>query len=88
MVLLALWIESGPAVGALVVTLQIITNAHFGSAGAAENRLLSPLRCGPNLDGMIFQLAMAVFAGIVMPAAPHLDGNDVGRSVIVSTTRL
>ena len=88
MVPLALWIEASTAVDAFVFTFYVLTDTHFGSAGTAQNRSFFPLRYGPNLDGMTCQLRMAVFASIVMPAALHLDGNDVGGPVIVSTTRL
>ena len=37
---------------------------------------------------MTCQLGVAVFAGIVLPAALHLDGNDVGRPVIVCASSL
>jgi len=45
--------------------------------------LRMPFRLGPGLDGVIGQGVVAIFAGVVDPAAFHFDGDDVGGAMVV-----
>ena len=63
-------------------------DSEFCPAGAAHYRGLIPLLYGPDLNRMVFKGIVAIFAGIVLPTALHLDGNDIDRRVVMSTARL
>jgi hypothetical protein len=46
-----------------------------------------PLLHGPHFNGMVCEGIVTIFAGIVLPAALHLDRDDIDGRVIVCATR-
>ena len=87
-VVFAARIEGRVAFGALKVTLQILLDRQFGATSTTENRFFDPFTLRPGLGWVIGQRRMAVFAGVIQAAAAHLDGDDVGGSVVVTASRL
>jgi hypothetical protein len=67
---------------------HVLTDGQFGVANATKYRLLVPLTYGPNFNGVIGKLSMAILARIVNAATFHLDGNNVSGSVPVFATSL
>src|SRR5579859_1748949 len=76
-VLMAAGIEARPAGRAPAVAGEVFAHAQLPTAGSAEHRGLIPLGFGPDLGRMVGQLVVALAAGVVGPAAGHLDGDDV-----------
>jgi|ERR1700723_3762416 len=70
------------------ITMHVLENRQDRTAGAAEYSLLVPFIFRPDCYRMIGKCLVAILAGIVQAATFHLDGDDVGRSVIVFTTGL
>lgn len=81
-------IERGAADGAAGRTLEIFVNRHPCATGTTEDCFLMPFAARPGFDGMAGKRDVAVFAGVVDPAAFHFDGDDVRRFMVVQTTRL
>src|SRR6185312_3791882 len=77
LVLGASGVEGGAAAWAAVVAGQVGVDAELGPANAAEHGRLVPFGPGPDLRRVVGQGVMAVAAGVVGPAAGHLDGDDV-----------
>ena len=67
----------------LKTTIKVLLNGQLGAAGAAENGPVAPFTLRPNLDWMVGESRVAVFARVKRAATPHLDGHDVGWAVIV-----
>jgi hypothetical protein len=63
-------------------------DGEFGAAGAAENRGSIEFGAGPSGDRVAGEGFVAVFAGVILSAAFHLDGDDVGGAVPVAAARL
>jgi hypothetical protein len=74
--------------GAAGVALQVLGDGEFGAAGSAEDGRLVPFGLRPELDGMAGESQVAILAGVIEPAAIHLDGDDVGRAVVVEAAGL
>lgn len=81
-------IKGGAATTTCVAAREVLLDAHFLSADAAQDGEFSPLRLRPDLDGMVSQGIVAVFACVINAAALHLDRNDVESGSIVSAARL
>jgi len=76
------------ALRTLKLTLQILLDGQLSAATTTEDRLLGPFPLRPDLARMIRQRRMAVFARVIKAAAAHLDGDDIGRPVIMPASRL
>jgi hypothetical protein len=63
-------------------------DGQFYATGATKNGSLAPFPLGPDLDLMIGERVMTIFASIVDATALHLDRDDVGGPVIVLATGL
>ena len=87
-VIATFWIEWSTAINALITALQIFTNSHFGSAGTAQNCFFFPVCFRPHFKGMIGEFDVTVFTGIVGFTTFHLDRDDIGRTTIVTASRL
>ena len=87
-VIAATWIEPRMATGAFVCTFEILCHTEFLSACATHHRQLVPFARWPYVSRMAGQRIVAVFAGIVDPAAPHFDGDDVELRAVVCATAL
>ena len=81
-------IEWGGTGRAARVALHVFGNRQPCAACPTQDGLLMPFAARPNLDGMIGERDMAVFAGIVDCAALHFDGDDVRLRMVVHATRL
>jgi hypothetical protein len=81
-------VEGGAAMGAAGVGLEVGGNGELGAAGSAEDGLGVPFGFGPGFKGVVGQGGVAVFAGVVDPAAFHFDGDDVERRVVVEASGL
>jgi len=81
-------VEGSLAGGAAGVALQVLGDGEFGVAGSAEDGRLVPFGIGPDLGGMPGEGNMAILAGVIEAAAPHLDGDDVGGAVVVEAAGL
>jgi hypothetical protein len=70
------------------ITLHVLENSYRCTASTAKYRLLVPFTFWPDCDRVIGERHVAVFASVVKAATFHLDGNDVGRPVVVLATGL
>jgi hypothetical protein len=68
--------------------MRVLANGQLCAAGSAKYRLLVPFALWPNVDLVIGQSRVAIFARIVNPAALHLDRDDVRGPVVMCTTGL
>lgn len=84
----AAWVEVRMTAGAVVSTHQILSYAQFPSAASAQYSWLVPLAFRPDLDRVIGQRVVTVFAGVVGSAALHPDCDDVFRLAVVGASRL
>jgi hypothetical protein len=87
-VILAARIETRVTIWTLGRALEVLTDGQFGAARSAKDRFLIPLLLGPNLDRVICQHHMAVFACEIKTTTLHFDRNDVRRLVVVMATGL
>ena len=67
----------------LKTTIEILLNGQLCAASTAENGHVVPFALRPKFDRMVGESRVAIFARVKRTAAPHLDGDDVGRTVIV-----
>jgi hypothetical protein len=81
-------IEWGGADRAARFATHVLANRQPCAACPTQNGFLFPFAAWPNLDGMTCERDMAVFAGVVGPAALHFDGDDVRLPMVVQATRL
>lgn len=68
--------------------MKVDGNGERRTASAAENGFVVPLALRPHDDRMIGKREVAILAGVEKAAAFHLDGDDVGRAVVVEATGL
>ena len=87
-VIAASGVELLPASWATGLALHVLGDRQFGSAGAAKDCFLIPFNFWPDLDRVIGESGMAIFACVVNAAALHLDRDNVGKPVIVPATGL
>lgn len=87
-VLAAARVEGGGAARAAAVASQVLGSRQLVPASAAEHGGLVPLRLRPHLGRMALQGVVALAAGVVAAAAPHLQRDDVGRAAPVGAARL
>lgn len=80
------WVESRTAGRTPVSAGKIALDAHLRPADPTDNRPPVPFPAGPDLAGMTGQFFMAILAGVIDPATPHPDGDDVAGAVIVNAT--
>lgn len=59
------------------LTVHVLADGKFRFTNATENRSLIPFCLGPDLDGVMSECGVAIFAGIVETATLHLDSDDV-----------
>jgi|SRR5215472_8265904 len=81
-------IERGLARGTAGIAPKVLGDGEFGAAGSAEDSRVVPFGLRPDLDGMVSKGDVAILAGVVEAAAPHLDGDDVGGAVVVEAAGL
>lgn len=72
----------------MVPARQVAADREFGATRAAQDGFPAPLALRPNLDFVISQRSVAIFAGVVNAAAFHFDGDDVDGLVEVCATSL
>jgi hypothetical protein len=87
-VITAVWVEEGLALRTSRSAFQVLVDCQFGSASSAQDCFFIPFALRPGFDFVTGQRLMAVFAGVVGPAAFHFDGDDVGGAVVVAATSL
>ena len=80
-------IERRPTSRAFVRAAQIFADGHLRAAGSAKDGGLIPLSGRPNFRRMAGQFVMAIPAGVVGPAASHLDGDDIQTAMVVRAAR-
>ncbi len=85
--LAAAGVECGAASRTTVAARQILFNAHFISAGAAQHCLLVPLGLGPNFKRMVRQGLMTILASVKNTAALHADGDHIQNRPVVIAPR-
>ncbi len=73
---------------ALVGTVKILCRAELLSADAAQHRWLVPLARRPYFSRVAGQRVVAIFAGVVNPAASHFNSDDVECCAIVRASVL
>lgn len=81
-------VELGVAMGAARVGIEVSGDGESGAASAAEDGFVVPFECRPELNRMIRECDVAIFAGVEEAAAFHLDGDDVGGAVVVEAACL
>jgi hypothetical protein len=81
-------IEPCPASRAAGITLHVLKNSYRCTASTAKYGSLIPFVFRPHRDRVTGERHVAVFASIVKTAAFHLDGNNVGRPVVMLATGL
>jgi hypothetical protein len=82
------WIELRAASLAPRFALHILADRQLYTTGAAKYCSLVPLALWPDLDLVIGERCVAIFARIVNPTTLHLDRNHVGWSAIMFATGL
>jgi hypothetical protein len=80
----ASWIEGRAANRACETAIQVLLNGHLRPACATKHGGFGPFRLWPDLDRMASQSLVAVLAGVIDTATPHLDGNNVENTPVVS----
>lgn len=78
-VIAAAWIEFRLASRTLALALQVLANAEFCSAAAAEDSFFLPFLPEPNFTRMISEGIMTVSAGVKHAATLHFDGHDISN---------
>ena len=81
-------IELPAAIGTRIPTPQVLMDGELCAASAAKDCFLVPFTLRPHLDRMTGERCVAILAGVIDPAALHLDGNDVGGAGPMSATGL
>jgi hypothetical protein len=81
-------IEIGLASGASVSAAHVVFYAQFTPARTAEYCRLVPFCTWPDLNRMVRQCFMAVFARVINAATLHPDCDDVRVPVVMSTACL
>jgi hypothetical protein len=86
--LAATGIEGRLAPRATRVARHILLDAHLVTTDAAYHGGLSPFGPRPNLDGVIRQRVVAIFAGIVKAATFHFDRDHIEDAAVMDAARL
>jgi len=81
-------IERLAAIRAARFALHVLANGQLCAASSTKYRLLVPFVLWPDLGLVIGESRVAILAGIVNPAALHLDRDDVRGSVVMCATGL
>jgi hypothetical protein len=81
-------IEWLTATWAARLALHVLMDGQLRATGTTEYRSLIPFSLGPDLEWMIGERSMAIFAGIVDATTLHLDGDNVSGPVIVHAPSL
>jgi hypothetical protein len=68
--------------------LHVLMDGQLRAASSAKYCVLVPLDLRPNLDRVIGERCMAIFASIVNATTFHLYSDDIGGSVIMRATSL
>lgn len=87
-VIAAAGVERRAARRAHRAAFHILPNGHHVLASSAKNSWLVPLRHWPNLNGMIRECHMAIFAGVVHATALHPDGDNVAIRTVMGAARI
>jgi hypothetical protein len=72
----------------MMVAVQVIFYTHFQTADSTQNGFLMPLVPRPYCGRMLLELGMAILAGIVKPAAFHLDRNHIHWLAVMNAAGL
>jgi hypothetical protein len=70
------------------LALHVLMDGQLRATGTTEYRSLIPFSLGPDLEWVIGERSVAIFAGIVNATTLHPDGDNVSGSVIVLATSL
>jgi hypothetical protein len=81
-------IERCTATRAERFAVQVLAERQLYTTDTAQYRFLAPFILWPDLDLMVSERHMAIFARVVDATALHLDRNDVGWTAIMLATGL
>jgi hypothetical protein len=81
-------IELLAATWAARLALHVLMDGQLRATGTTEHCWLIPFNLGPDLEWVIGERSVAIFAGIVNATTLHLDGDNVSGPVIVHALSL
>jgi len=86
-VMAAARVKSAAAMRTLITAFEVMVDAEFCLAGAAQDGLLLPLASGPALRRMRGRFFMTTETGIIPVAAAEADRDDIKHGLVMGTTR-